>query len=121
VAARSALRVVGAVDDDLVALDAVRAQVVEPLQIAALALPVPDRVLHELERRRATEIVDREDGIEDRLQPDILALGRGHVHLEETMVGLALNFDQVRDGNARMDFRKVHAVPIYVRSADIGH
>ena len=44
------------------------AQVVQPLQLAALALPVADGVLDELERRVLAEIADRKDRLEHRLQ-----------------------------------------------------
>src|SRR4029077_11604055 len=39
------------------------AQVVQPDELAALALPVADRVLDELERRVLAEVADREDGL----------------------------------------------------------
>src|SRR5262249_42713736 len=43
------------------------AQVMEPLQLAALALPVADRIFDELERRVLAEVADREDRLEHRL------------------------------------------------------
>jgi hypothetical protein len=48
--------------------------VVQAGELAALALPVADRILDELERRVLPEVADREDGLEDRLQPRVLPL-----------------------------------------------
>src|SRR6185295_14384467 len=52
--------------------------------------------------------------LEHRLQPGILALARQTVHLQETLVGLLLDLDQVRDRNGRLDFRKVDALAINI-------
>ena len=90
------------------------AQVMQPLQLAALALPVADRVLDELERRVLAEVADREDRLEHRLQTRVLALARQTVHLQEALVGLLLDLDQVRDRNGRLDFRKVDALAVDV-------
>src|SRR5207248_9593597 len=73
------------------------AQVVQPLQLAALALPVADRILDELERRVLAEVADREDRLEHRLETRVLALARQTVHLQEALVGFLLDLDQVRD------------------------
>ena len=89
-------------------------QVVQAGQLAALALPVADRILDELERRVLSEVADREDRLEDRLQPRILALGRQTVHLQEPLVRLPLNLDQIRDGNSRLDLRKILALAVDV-------
>ena len=89
-------------------------QVVQAGQLAALALPVADRILDELERRVLAEVADREDRLEDRLQPRILALGRQAVHLQEPLVRLPLNLDQVRDGNGGLDLRKILALAVDV-------
>ena len=90
------------------------AQVVQPLQLAALALPVADRVLDELERGVLAEVADREDRLEHRLQAGVLALARQTVHLQEALVGLLLDLDQVRDRNGRLDFRKIDALAVDV-------
>src|SRR5207248_3938390 len=90
------------------------AQVVQALELAALALPVPDRVLDELERRVLPEVADREDRLEHRLQPGVLALARQPVHLQEALVRLLLDLDQVRDRNGRLDFRNVDALAVDV-------
>src|SRR5207245_1449926 len=57
---------------------------------------------------------DREDRLEHRLQAGVLALARQTVHLQEALVGLLLNLDQVRDGNGRLDLRKIDALAVNV-------
>ena len=90
------------------------AQVVQALQLAALALPVADRVLDELERRVLAEVADREDRLEHRLQALVLAFGGQAVHLQKALVALPLDLDQVRDLDRRPDFRKVLALAVDV-------
>jgi hypothetical protein len=121
VSAIAALRIVGTVDDPLAAFGAVGAQIIQALQVAALALPVPDGIFHELERGSPPEIVDGKDRIENGLQSHIFPLRRRDIHLEEPVVRFSLDFDQIWDGNAGMDLGEVHAIPIHIRSADIGH
>ena len=90
------------------------AQVVQAGQLAALALPVADRVFDELERRVLAEVADRKDRLEHRLQTRVLALARQTVHLQEAFVGFLLDLDQVRDRNGRLDFREVDALAVDV-------
>ena len=90
------------------------AQVLQALELAALALPVADRVLDELERRVLPEVADREDRLEHGLQTGVLALGGQPVHLQEAFVGLLLDLDQVRDRNRRLDLRKIDALAVDV-------
>src|SRR5207249_5084242 len=101
-------------DERRAALAARLAQMVQPLQLAALALPVADRILDELERRVLAEVADREDRLEHRLETRVLALARQTVHLQEALVGLLLDLDQVRDRNGRLDFREVDALAVDV-------
>ena len=89
-------------------------QVVQSLQLAALALPVADGVLDELERRVLAEIADRKHRLEHRLQPGVFTLGRQTVHLQKTLVGFFLNLDQVRNRNRGLDFRKVDTLAVDV-------
>src|SRR5581483_9333327 len=89
-------------------------QVVQPLQLAALELPVADRVLDELERGVLAEVADREDRLEHRLQTRVLALARQTVHLQEAFVGLLLDLDQVRNRDGGLDFRKIDALAVDV-------
>ena len=105
---------VGIGDQRRAAVAARLAQVVQPLQLAALALPVADRILDELERRVLAEVADREDRLEHRLQTRVLALARQTVHLQEALVGLLLDLDQVRDRNGRLDFREIDALAVDV-------
>ena len=96
------------------ALAARLAQVVQPGELAALALPVADRVLDELERRVLAEVADREDRLEHRLQTGVFALARQAVHLQKALVRLLLDLDQVRDRNGRLDFREIDALAVDV-------
>ena len=89
-------------------------QVMQPGELAALALPVADRVLDELERGVLAEVADRKDRLEHRLETRVLALARQTVHLQEALVGLLLDLDQVRDRNGRLDFRKIDALAVDV-------
>ena len=81
---------------------------------SALALPVSDRVLDELERRVLAEVADRKDRLEHGLQSGVLALGRQTVHLQEALVRFFLNLDQVRNRNRGLDFGEVDAFAIDV-------
>jgi hypothetical protein len=90
------------------------AQVVQPRELAAFALPVADRVLDELERRILAEVANREDGLEDRLKTGVFTLRREPVHLEEPLVRFPLNLDQVRNRNRRLDLREVLAFAVDV-------
>src|SRR5262245_41531278 len=83
-------------------------------ELAALALPVADRILDELQRRVLAEVTDREHRLEHRLETCVLALARQTVHLQEALVRLLLDLDQVRDWNGRLDFRKVDALAVDV-------
>jgi hypothetical protein len=89
-------------------------QVVQAGEAAALALPVPDRILDELERGVLAEVADREHRLEHGLQAGVLALGGEPVHLQEALVRLLLDLDQVRDGNRGLDFREVDAFAVDV-------
>jgi hypothetical protein len=63
-----------------------RPQMVQPLEVAALAFPVADRVIDELQIAHAAKIRDREDAVEHGLQADVLALIRQQVHLQKPLV-----------------------------------
>src|SRR5207249_10871524 len=67
---------IGVRDDRSSAVAAGGAQVVQTLQVAALALPVADRVVHELELRHFAEILDGKHRRKHRLRPAVLALAR---------------------------------------------
>src|SRR4029079_10009927 len=90
------------------------AQVVQTLQLSALALPVADRVLDELERGVLAKVADREDRLEHRLQTRVLALARQTIHLQKALVRFLLDLNQGRDRNGRLDFREVDALAVDV-------
>src|SRR5262249_52246308 len=101
-------------DDRGTAEGAGPAQLVEADQPAALALPVADRVLHELQGAVLPQVGDREDALEHRLQPRVLAVRGQHPHLQEALVGVLLDLDEVRNRDRGLDLRKVHSVPVDV-------
>src|SRR4029077_19963006 len=53
-------------------------------------------VAHEIELRALGEVADREDRAEDFLETDIDTVLRLDTHLQEVIIGRALNLDQVR-------------------------
>ena len=73
------------------------AQVMQALQVAALALPVADRVINELELRDVAEVGNRKHRLKYRLQSAVIALAGQTVHLQETLIRALLHFDQVRN------------------------
>ncbi len=89
-------------------------QVLQARQPPALALPVADRILDELERRVLAEIADRKDRLEHRLQARVLALGRQPVHLQKAFVRLPLNLDEIGNRYGRADLRKIDAFAVDV-------
>ena len=84
-------------------------QVVQPFEVAALALPVTDRVIDEIQLGQAAEIGDRENAGEHRLQTRVVAFLRQHVHLQKPLVTLLLDFDQIRDRNGCFDLGEINA------------
>ncbi len=70
-------------DDGSAAIPAGGAQVVQTLQVAALAFPVADRIVHKIQLRQAAEILNRKHRSEYRLQAAVFALGRKQIHLQE--------------------------------------
>ena len=89
-------------------------QLVEAHHAPALALPVPDGVLDELEGAVLPEVGDREDALEDRLKAGVLPLAGQHPHLEEALVRVLLDLDQVRNGDRCVDLREIDPFPINV-------
>ena len=83
------------------------AQVVQPLQVAALALPVADGIVHKIQLRQAAEILNGKHRGEHRLQAGIFALGREQIHLQKSLVGFPLNFDQVRNLDRALDLGEI--------------
>ena len=101
---------IGIGDNGRAAIAASGAQMVQALQVAALAFPVADRVVHEFELRQFAEILDRKHGGEDGLQTAVIALARQQVHLQEALIGLPLDFDQVRNLNRALNFREIETL-----------
>ncbi|GBC83424.1 hypothetical protein HRbin10_02572 [bacterium HR10] len=97
--------------DERAALATGRAQMAQPFQLTALATPGPNGILHEVQLRRPPVVGDREDREEDRLQPrrGITLLGQS-VHLHEPIVRLALQLNEVRNGDRGLDPREIHAL-----------
>src|SRR5262249_38699067 len=89
------------------AMAALAPQVLDSRELAALALPVADRVVDEFERAGLAEVLDREDRLEDGLQPGRLAVGGRDVHLQEPLVGALLDLDQVRHRDRGPDAREL--------------
>ena len=88
------------------------AQMVQALQVAALALPVADRVIDEFELAQPAKIGDRENAFENALETGIVALARQQVHLQEPLVGFFLNLDQVRDRDRSFNLRKINSLAV---------
>jgi len=61
-------------------------QMVQPFQVAALALPVADGIIHKLELAHAAKVGDRENRVEHRLQACIFPLVGKQVHLQEALI-----------------------------------
>ncbi len=89
------------------AITAGGAQVMQPLQVAAFALPVADGVIHEIKLGNITKIGNGEHGGKHGLQSGLLALAGQPVHLQKTLVGALLDFNQIRNLNGRGNFGKV--------------
>src|ERR1700730_8167870 len=94
-------------DDGRTAILASGAQVMQAFQMAALALPVPDRVIHELQLGDVAEIADRKHRLKNSLQPGVVAFAGQTVHLQEAVIGALLNLNQVRNLDGGGDFGKI--------------
>ena len=81
-----------------------------PFQIAALAFPVADGIIDELQLADAAEIGNREDRSENRLQTDVFTLVRQKIHLQELLVRILLHFDQIRNRDRSLDFGKINSL-----------
>src|SRR5205807_5217621 len=58
---------------------------------------------HEFERRGLVEVLDRKNGLEDRLQAFVFALVGGDVFLQKLVVRSFLNLDQIRNVDNLLD------------------
>jgi hypothetical protein len=100
-------RVEGVGDDHVAAVGAGRAQVVETLEVAALALPVADREVDELKLADVAEVGDGKDRGENGLKAVVFALLGELVHLQEALIAAALDFDEVGNLNGCWYLRKI--------------
>src|ERR1019366_6211432 len=89
-----------------------RAQVVQPLQVAALALPVANCEVHKLKLGDVAEVGNRKHRLKHCLQPAVFALAGQFVHLQEAVIGALLNLDQVRDLDGRWNFGKIETFAV---------
>ena len=62
------------------------AQILQPFEVAAFALPIADMVFDKVERCRLAKIRDRKHRLKDCLQPDAPALFRERIHLQESVI-----------------------------------
>jgi hypothetical protein len=85
-------------------------EMMQAFQVAAFAFPVSDGVADEFECRDATKIRYWKNGLENRLQPCVVAFLGQHVHLEEPLVGILLYLDEIGDLDRRPDLRKIDSV-----------
>src|ERR1035438_3189601 len=83
---------------------------VQAFQIAALALPVADGIIDELQFADAAEIGNRKYRAENRLQARIFPFVGKQVHLQEALVGILLNLDEVRNRDRSFDFGKINSL-----------
>jgi hypothetical protein len=90
--------------------------VVETLEVAALALPVADGEVDELELETLRKSVMGKTRGEDRLQAVVLALLGQLVHLQEALVAAALDFDQVGNLDGGGDLGKIETAADRARS-----
>ena len=80
---------------------------VEPFEITALALPVANGIIDELELGDVAEVGDGEHGGEDGLKAVVFALLRQLVHLQKALIGAALHLNEVRNLDAGGNLGKV--------------
>src|SRR5882762_8561332 len=108
-------------DDGSAAIPAGGAQVVQTLQVAALALPVSDRVIHEFELRHFAEVPDRKHRREHRLKAAVIALAWQQIHLQKALIGLLLDLNQVGDLDGSLDFCKIQSLAFPNVLVGVGH
>src|SRR5580700_4711809 len=93
------------------AIAASGAQVMEAAQVSALALPVTNRVIHEIQLRQPAKILNRKHGGEHRLQAGIFAFAGQQIHLQEALIRLLLHVNQVGNLDGSLDFCEVQTFP----------
>ena len=101
------------------AMNAGGTQVMQALQVAALALPVADGEVHEVELRDAAKISDGKNRNKHRLQARVIALVGQLVHLQKALIRQALHFDQVGNLGCGGNLGKIEPAPN--RALLVGH
>ncbi len=104
------------------AIDAGGTQVMQSLEVTALALPVADGEVDKVQLGDIAEIGDGENRDKDGLQPVVFPLRRQFVHLQKALIGAALHFDQVRDLDGGWDLGKIETATngaVLVRHASL--
>ena len=91
-------------DDHGAAIDASGTQVMQSLEVTALALPVADGEVDKVQLGDIAEVGDGENRDKYGLEPVVFPLRRQFVHLQKALVGAALHFDQVRDLDGGWNF-----------------
>src|SRR5580658_2762724 len=85
------------------------AQVMQSLQVSALAFPIADSVIDELQLTQAAKVGDGKYRIEYTLQPGIFPFAGQQVHLQKPLIRFLLNFDQIWDGDRSLDSREINS------------
>ena len=62
------------------------AQILQPFEVAALALPITDLILDEIQGRRFAEIRNRKNRLEHRLKTSVDTFFRQQIHLQKPIV-----------------------------------
>src|SRR5262245_47233206 len=84
-------------DDPVITLRTTYAKVLNPFHLSAFALPVADCVIDKLQCANVPVIRDRKHAIEYSLQTSVFPFARHQIHLKKFVIGLFLNFDQIRN------------------------
>src|SRR6185312_5048247 len=101
---------IGADFRSAVRITANRSKVMQPLEVAAFALPIADRIINEFQLAQAAEIGNRENGTENALQSRVFAFFGQKVHLQEALIRTPLHFDEIRDRNRGLNLRKINSL-----------
>ena len=80
------------------------------LAFVHVVLGVSQAVLDELQGADAGKIPDGKDALEDSLEAVVRARSRFHIFLQETMVGLFLHLDEIRNVHHPLDLAEIFAV-----------
>ena len=80
------------------------------LAFVDVVLGISQPVLDELQRAHAAKIPDGEDALEHALEADVRARPRFHVFLQETMIGLFLHLNEIRNVHHSLDLAEIFAV-----------